>query len=488
MKKILSLFLAFSMLVTSLGTVALASEEDPSILDSVLTAIDFSSLILPSDESQFNNFEYAKSTEDGYVIYSGTLSGGNSETGYTDLEALMLDGVINDANLFGFTIGDLYSSDRLNWNKISQIATNEETQEEYELNSYNTFSLAKAYTNRYLLQKFVEKFGEAGSLELYTLDNLLTITNFIGRVVNPNFKELTAEKVNVAYTSEKDFYTSIVTLSGLRDIIANYWCNDYNLNFKALLSAVGFDFDDEEMLGDSKIYNADRVSRTLVRSIIKRMIQQGPLEYLLSTLGNISVFYRATYEKSIKALFTPQLNAGNVTKTQLESIEGIVNLIVNGNNPKDASKLQLLYLPIDKINTTSDGATTDTTRLFMITLLYLNTVSKWKTNERVYTYYDYTEQALKTEKITVDNRKVAENILNTTEDAGLKSIIKAFFFADFTDYLALLTVESDKHMEDIKHPGDNIVGGLKEYFASILKFFADIIAKIYNSFKNFGDF
>lgn len=487
MKKLLSLFLAFSMIVTSLFTVAFASEEDSSILDDVLTPIDFPSLISVSDESSFNDFYY-ESAQDGIVKYSGTLTLGNTDTGYVDLETLIPDGSIDKANLFGFSVAQLYDNERLNWSKIETTTVNESTGEAVLLNSYNTFALARAYTNRYLLGKFVERFGEAGSIELYTLDNLITITNFIGGVVNPNFKKLTPATVNAAYSSEKDFYTSVVTLSGLRDIIANYWCNNYELNYRVLLSALGFDFDDDEMLGDSKIYNPDRVSRTLVRSVIKRMIQQGPLEYCLKVLGNISALYQSRYVAAIKALFTPQMIAGNVTDKQLDDVGGILNLIANGNNPKNAQRLQLVSLPIKKINSTSDGDTTDSTKLFMISLLYLNLNAKWRTGNRLYSYIDSEKQELVTTKVSVDNPKVVDGMLSSIEDAGVKSIFKAFFKADFTDYLNVITAESEKHMEDIKHPSDNALGFVKNYFASLLKFFADIIEKIYNSFKNFGDF
>lgn len=489
MKKALSLFLACLMIMSCFGVSGYAAEEEGSILDDVLSPVNFNALMVPSDESQFNNFRYTKTVNTAYgpvVDYTGTLSGGNSDTGYTDFLTLIPDGVINDANIFGFSVNDLYNtSGALNWNTINYIVKDEATGVETVINSYSTFSLARAYTNRYLKTKFVERFGEQGSVDLYTIENFITITDFIGNLVNPNYKNLKPADVDVAYTTDKDFYSGVAAKSGLRDIIANNWCNRPDLNYKAVLTLLQFDYNDEDMLGESKIYNADRVSRTLVRSVVKRLIQQGPLDYILSVIGTAAPYYEV-YAPAIIALFTPQINARKITEVELQKIDGLINLVINGNNPKDISKLQLFALPTEKIQSTYVNGSVDKTKLYTIFMLYFNMAGKWTTGSRPYTYFN--GNTLVTEKVAVNNPAVANSYINKTKDAGIASIYKAFLKADFAEYLSLLTDESAKHMEEVKNPGASAGNFLKNYFASILKFFADIFAKIYNSFKNFGDF
>lgn len=482
MKKALSLFLACLMIVSSFGLTGYAAGDDGSILDDVLAPVNFNALIVPSDESQFNNFRYA--SPNGNAAYAGTISGGNA-SGYTEMPSLISSGVINNANLFGFTVKDLYhSSTHLEWNKIHYAVDDGEGNSTI-INDYTTFTLAKAYTNKYLTKVFENRFGTQGSVDLFTLSNLITITNFIGNLVNPNYINLTPSAVDVPYTSDKDFYTSVVTLSGLRDIIANNWCNRQDLNYKAVLTLLGFDYDDEEMLGASKIYNADRVSRTLVRSVIKRIIQQGPVDYILDIIGNAAPYYSA-YAPAIIALFSAQINAGNITENELSTPDGVFNLIINGNNPKDTAKLQLFSLPLAKIQTINSNGNVDKTKLFMILLLYFNLVGKWTTGSRVYTYFNGSSTV--TEMVAVKNPDAVNRLINNTSDEGIKNIYKAFLKADFSGYLSFLTDESAKHMEEVKNPGPAAKNFLKAYLESILKMIADLFQKIYNSFKNFGDF
>jgi hypothetical protein len=119
-------------------------------------------------------------------------------------------------------------------------------------------------------------------------------------------------------------------------------------------------------------------------------------------------------------------------------------------------------------------------------LLYFNLAGKWTSGSRKYTYFNGSTTVTKT--VAVDNPGAVNNIIASTEDDGLKSIYKAFFKADFAGWLSLLTDESAAHMEEVKNPGPVATNFIKAYFESVFKFFADIFAKIYNSFKNFGDF
>lgn len=482
MKKVLSLFLACLMLLSSFGVTGFAAEEEGSVLDDLLSPVNFNAVIVPSDNSQFNSFSFA--SPNGNSAYAGTIGAGNLY-GYTEMPELISSGVINNANLFGFTVDELYNKvTGIDWNKI-QKASYDDAGLPVVLNDYSSFTLAKAYTNRYLTKLFTDRFGTQGSLDLFTLSNFITVTNFIGNLVNPNYVNLTASSVDVPYKSDKDFYTSVVEKSGLREAIANNWCNSTTLNYKAVLDVLGFDYDDEEMLGASKIYNAERVSRTLVRSVIKRIVQQGPLDYILDVMGKMIPYYSA-YAAPLKALFNSQIVAGKIKETELDSFEGILNLIINDNNPADATKLQLFSLPLNKIKTAVNVDKVDHTNLFMIMLLYFNLVGKWTSGSRQYTYFNGSTTVTKT--VAVDNPDAVNRLISNTSDEGLKNIYKAFFKADFAGWLSLLTDESASHMEEVKNPGPAATNFLKAYFESVLKFFADIFAKIYNSFKNFGDF
>ena len=482
MKKVLSLFLACLMILSSFGVTGLAAEEGGSVLDDLLAPINFNAVIVPSDNSKFNGFKFA--SPNGNPAYSGTLSAGNSY-GYTEVPELISSGVINKADLFGFTVEELYKKTTgIDWLKI-QKSTLDDAGMPVLLNDYSSFTLARAYTNKYLTRAFTNRFGKQGSMDLFTLSNFITITNFIGRVIDPYYVDLTPSSVDVPYKSEKDFYNSVVEKSGLREAMENNWCNSRTLNYRAILDVLGFDYEDEDMLGESKIYNATRVSRTLVRSVITRIIQQGPVDYLLGVMGKMIPYYSA-YAAPVKALFNSQIVAGRIKSSELESFEGLLNLFLNRNNPEDTTKLQIFNLPVEKIKTAVNVDVVDKTNLFMIMLLYFNLTGKWTTGSRVCTYFNGTSTVTRT--VAVNNPDAVNRIINSSSDEGVKSICKALFKADFAGWLSLITDESVKHMEEVKNPGPAAGGFVKSFFETILKYIADIFAKIYNSFKNFGDF
>lgn len=487
MKKALSLFLACLMILSSFTVTSFAAEDEGgSVLDGILSPVNFNAVIVPSAKDQFNDFRF--SSPNGNSDYAGTISAGD-KFGYTEMTKLIPSGVINNANLFGLSVNEIYNqtSTTIDWNAIQYLSV-DDTGSPVVINSNSNFTLVRAYMNRYLKGMFVERFGQQDTLDLFTLENFITITNFIGSFINPNFIKLTKANVDVPYSSEKDFYNSVAVKSGLQDVIEMYWCREAealgdpsNAFYRNLLDLLGFDHDDEDMLGASKIFKADRVSRTLVRSVIKRIQQQGPVDYLLGVLGKLGKDYHV-YTKSIKRLLAYHIGT-SISENDLGTFEGFLNLVINGNNPKATDKLQLFDLPMAKIRTTYDGSETDKTNLFMIFLLYFNLVGKWTTGSRV--YYGNNGVA---ETTFVNNPAAADVLIENTDDYGLKCIYKAFLKADFAGFLSLLTDESAKHMEEIKNSGAAAEGLLSGFFAKFFKFFADIFAKIYNSFKNFGDF
>ena len=469
MKKVLSLFLALVMILSSFSVAVFAA--DSSVLDNISNSVDFYRTIELPKYSDFNGYEYAN----GKVLENGG-----------DIEALVADGSINDANLFGFSVDLVYNNkDTLMWNTIA-VKKTDENANEYYANQSSDFALLKAYINRYLGEKFVEQFGEENSLELYTRENVVILSNFIGNIINPNYCNITTKDISVAYTTDKDFYTAVVTISGLRDAVDSFWCQNYSVNYIPFLTLLGFDFDDEDMLGESKLRNADRVSRTLVRSIIKRMVQKGPLEYILEVISKGSRLYSTSYCEAVTALLSLQISGGITSAQQLKTVDGVVNLIANKNNVADTSNLQFFTAPTYRFGmtttTTSTDEVTNTTETFMYLLLYLNLIGKW-TERTVVT--DYASNTTAT--LPVGNKEIVESLIANTSDSGLKTIYKALFCADFTNIHAFLDEETEKHAEEVTNP-DSIKNIFKKFLARILDAIADIFEKLYNSFNNFGDF
>lgn len=471
MKKAISLLLACLIAFSSLSFASFA--QDDSLIDKVTGTFDFDDMLSDFDSS-------SSIVPDEYL----------GDT--ADIEQLIESGAINDANLFGLDVKFLYTSNLpLIWSTLSVSKTD--------------LTMVKTNLNVYLARLYESKFGEAGSTKLFTAENANLLINFIGHLLNPNFADVTLK--GDTYSTDMDFYTAVVTHSGLRDIINNYWCADYSLNYRPFLYTLGFDFDDEEMLGDSKIRNADRVSRTLVRSVLKRINQQGPLNYLLTLISNIAKTYSSYMYEPIKALFTLQINAGVISEDELKTLKGLFNMMINHNDEFDTEHLQMITPPSYRfaLATSFDGnsQSTDTTEMFLYMLVYLNLVGQYRVErtgsfpkedgEGGYVIDNDGNVVMENRTVKIDNAEAIVNIKNSVMSSNLEdidkirlnSIVDSLFYGNFTELLSLMNdIAKENISSELTSPGNAIYSIL----ANIIKVFADFLNKIVDSLRNFGKF
>lgn len=471
MKKALSLLLACLIAFSSLSFASFA--EDESLIDKVTGTVDF--------EDMLSDFDSTSSIVP------------NKYLGDTvDIEQLIKDGEIDDVNLFGLDVNFLYNSNLpLIWPTLTV--------------SKSDLTMVKSNLNVYLARLYESKFGEQGSIKLFTAENANTLINLIGHLLNPNFVDVTLK--GDTYSTDIDFYTAVANYSGLRDIIDLYWCNDYSLNYRPFLYTLGFDFDDDEMLGESKIRNADRVSRTLVRSILKRINQQGPLNYILTVVSNMAKTYSAYMYEPLRALFTLQINSGAISEDELKTLKGLFNLVINHNDEFDTEKLQMITPPSYRfaLATTFDGSSqsTDTTEMFLYMLAYLNLVGQYRVNrtgyfpkddgEGGYVVDDDGNVLMEERTVTIDNAKAIINIKNSVMSSSfedidkirLNSIVDSLFCGDFSELLSLMNDISKENISSELESGGNIIYTI---LANIIKAFTDFLDKIVDSLRNFGKF
>ena len=481
MKKILSVVLAFAMILSSFAFTVSAEEGGGSILDSLGQSMDFTKAFDMPKYDDFNGVVYNYTNTGGDNVSGILADGGNIE----EMIALMEENPtnpFNNAKLFKLSVDFLYNNKgALDWNSVPVVK--DDGMGGYTLqNQKSDFSLMRSYFNKYLTEKFVARFGDVGSVELYTLDNFVTVTNFIGHIINPNYVDIKKNEVKCAYTSEKDFYTNVTELSGLRDLIAQAWCNDPNLQYPDLLKLLGFKFNDEEMLGESKIYDAGRVSRTLVRSVIATIIEKGPLNYILELIVKLDAGYAAKLGEPIKKFFVLYYNAGVVNDAAMTTIMGPLNIVVNGYNPYNTKKLQLFDLPFDRLTLCIVNNNVELTEAFYYLMLYTNLVGKW--NERNLVTYTNTGSVVK--RVEVNNKAVVENMI-ADADKDTAVILKALFCADFTDVPEFLNSQTQQHKEETTNP-DNIWQKFIKLITSYFESLADIFKKMFESLRDFGNF
>ncbi|MGN0467471.1 MAG: hypothetical protein ACI4GY_01945 [Acutalibacteraceae bacterium] len=455
MKKFIALFLSVLMMLSSFAVIGFAegeavvpeettAAEEKTNVDKLVDAIGF--------EEALKNFN-----SDGTEIPSEYLDGENQY----DIEKLLADGVLDNVNMLGLSVDFLYNStDTLIWPTLSVTKSD--------------LALAKANLNMYLLGVLKKKIGSVGSVKLFTAENATAISNFIGKRINPDFTPvtLTGDK----YSSEEGFYEGIASASGLADVIQHNWCDQTKVNFKPLLYVLGFDFGDDNMLGESKLKSGDRIAKTLVKSVITRVLEKGPIEYVLTVISNMAKTYSMFMLEPLKALFKGHIVRGTITEEELGTMKGLFNLISNLNNPDDTQHIQFISVPTYRfalatsVKGSASSTSTDTTEMFLYMMLYLNLVGKNKSNGNA---------------VEIMKENVLSSDLEDKDKSNINIIINGLFLGDLSEMVGIL---DDLVIDNLDQTKTTIMENIYNFFASFFKNIANIIKKIIYSFTHFGEF
>ena len=424
MKKFLALLLSLVMVLSSFGV--LASAEGTSIGD-LVGDVNF--------EEALNNFN-----ADGMVLPEDYLD----ENYQYDMEALLQSGALNNLNLFGLTVDFLYNStDELAWYTLAVEKSD--------------FALAKANLNMCLL--YILKNHFSGD-KLYTAANAEAITNFIGHLINEDFTD-----VKVIYNrepvSEATFYKTIADFSGLDVVIQHNWCDQPRINFKPLIYALGVNFND---LLERDFSDGQALAEALVKAVITRNLQNGPINYILDLATSLSRTYSLCMVEPIKALFKSKIARGVINEYELEDLRGLLNLVFNNNNPDDTSKLQFITPPGYRF-----ASAKDSTEVFLYMLIYLNLVGKYKSNPDVIKNYQ--------------SEINANTFLTATEKERINSIIGGVFLGDLPAIVAIL---DDLVVDNIEEGKNDLWRNFVNFLTNMIKNFIGMFDKIYQSLINIG--
>lgn len=450
MKKFLSVLLSITLMISSLSVAAFAADGEEggsSTIDKIVGSIGF--------EDSLKDFNFSGLPED-------------FADGDADIEELIQSGALDNVSMLGLTVEYLYSSnERLLWREVSV--------------DKNDIALAEGNLNMYLLYMLKEMYGSNTSPKLYNRENAQTFINILGKILNPYFKEVTlaAEGRYSVCDTEEGFYKTVANESGLTDIIQKNWCDQYDkpngVNFLPLLYCLGFEFNDDLMLGKDKIYKGENIARTLLKYIVFNVLENGPIKYILTVISNYAKTYNLFLKDAVEALFQLQINAGRITPEELGTLKGLFNLLFNGNDPADTEHLQFICAPTYRfamatsMKDSASKSTTDTTEMFLYMILYLNLCGKYKSNAQV------------VEKIknSIDE---SANIPQSRKET-LNNVLSAFFLGDAQGLISELDSIVLGNLDDFKTDTKRT---FIEMIASFFQNIANIIKKMIDSIKNFG--
>lgn len=430
MKKVISLFLVLSIALTSLFSFGAFAAEGGSVVEDLF-----------DDVTNMENFENSIVTGSSGFIYP--------EDADYDVDKMIENGEI-EGEMLGITLDFLYNeSTAIAWGKLDV--------------SRDDLSLAKANVNTYL-QRLLK--NEYGGFNLFSMElnengiprasyNATVITNFLGHLFYPNYvdKNITFTTTDL-YVAEDDFFGTIVRESGFGELLQYNWCNQISVDFRPMIETWGLNCDD---VLKTDYRDGFSLGKKLLAAAIDKFLNEGPINAMLDIIHIYSrSYYLYLYDATV-ALFSLRISAGDVTPEELVSLHEIFNLVLNGNNDSDSSKLQFVQMPTDRFRSAEDK-----TELFLYLIVYFNINARYKNNELVIEDF----------KAQVDDMNISAD-----DKTVIKSIIDGILKGELKDLVTHLTALFSKNVSETP---DDIFKSIKNAIAS---FFKKIVDYFDNLFK-----
>lgn len=509
MKKFLSLILALSLAFSCFTVVGFAADDDDDEYSS--RPVSVSKVIDPI----INQIDTA---------FAGSIN----EIGYASVDEVAKTGSINDFEgfiedngediMFGVKIKELYAMDRepFSWAnfKIPLVFTDDHenlpckfkkmydecaadllgNRYEYEgkeadlalfekikevkitvgqkINHYNYYftlgkgelSLIRANTNLYL-KRVISNYWGGG--RFYTNKNIVTITNFIGTLINPHFNLLPEGYRPIDDNVSLDAYTffgKIVELSGLGALLDSNWCRQPGMDFIPLMGALGVHTD--TLLKGEKT-EGYFVGRRLLTDMFSEFFAS-PLTYILGVVWSFSKEYSTTYQDAFRALFSMRFSQmGNqYSEEELSTMTGAFNFlsdVVDSVMNKVKGSPMGDNIVFGKIPAMSFASAVDHDELFLMVLCYLDINRVYKNNELVL------------ENMWINFENAAKGTLTSDEMTTIKSFYENFVTGGLTMKIFLKDMLEDVTNVNIGQIENDFMNSIKVSISNLLKKLVDAI-------------
>ncbi len=325
-------------------------------------------------------------------------------------------------------------------------------------------SLARANINLYL-KRVVSNYW--GGSKFYTSKNLVTLTNFIGTLINPNFILLVNSPVtdNVKMDAY-DFYGKIVELSGLGAIIDANWCKQSSIDFLPLMDALGVK---TEYLLTGEREDGYYVGRRMLTDMFSEFFSS-PLAYVLNILWKFSKEYSVSYVDAFKALFTirrsQEAESGTYSEESFATLTGVLNFLSDATDsvlnkmygsPK-GDNLSFAKLPVRRL-----GLAVDHDEVFLMTLCYLDINRIYKDNKAVL------------QRLWTNFENGTKGTLTNEEMTTIKSFYTDYVQGGVTMKSFLYDMLDGVTTSNTDQIGNDLMNSLKTSIASLLKKIVDAL-------------
>ncbi len=240
-----------------------------------------------------------------------------------------------DKEIYGYTYKFLYEDKGfVDWTKLDIRFQKEGIPTQ---STRTSISLALSNMNNHFKRLMTNFFGGD---KLYTEEYASDIANFVGKLVYPEFKEVTVKFPNNATPNEDDFFKFVADASGLVPLIQTNWI-DAGIDFKGFFRAFGID---TNAIISHKYTDGRAMAATLIKGAVTLMMAYGPLEAMYRVLDAFTTNYFSLYDATT-SLFRLKINAGKrvsgtdaygqpnrreYTSDELNSIEGFLSFVFDG--------------------------------------------------------------------------------------------------------------------------------------------------------------
>lgn len=462
MKKIISLILSVFMVLSCFCVFTVGALDANDIADTI-----YSEESVNASKTALGNLKI-KNLPDNFTCNIRDLESwtdGNPDND-VDLLGMDLDFLYNGKGAYVWGFLDVFLTDAngekilVDGNPVLKISADD-------------VSLAVTNLNIYLQRMFYNKYG---TLELYTVENAISITNFIGGMLNPGFSKLNPanfkDLFNNKVPTSNEFYNTISTLSGLDKIITYNWIGKGNNYIQPVINALCGSY--VEFYPDYYT-DAVKLGAKIIEGAVNKINTVGPIEYVIDLLDLYTRSYEISLRNPTLDLFAlkKDLFQSEIPENEINSFNGLLKLVFcncNPNNnymdaagnivktgcfsavPQDVDHFCPVEFPVARYSKASDS-----TEKFLYLYYYANLCGRYRGNaDLIYMW-----------KVYVDS----DSKLAADDKVKIKAIIDGLFLGDIDSMIENAIVPLYKG--NISTATDSLGDRLRNTFMSFLKKIAD---------------
>lgn len=339
--------------------------------------------------------------------------------------------VWNKVSLLGLNLDYLYSADsNFVWSQLDIYQKNEDGSIKYDSNknpvvaiTMDDISLAFTNISIYLQRVFYKVYS---GLDLYNVNNAISLANAIGKAIKPDFKTLDVNNYKNYFTNEipsaNEFFDAVTTLSGLGDVVAQNWIPRGKSFCEPVVKLLG-----SEYINFVNDYYTDghKLASKMLEGAVAKINTVGVVEFIFDILDAFTTeSYSLVYCEPVLALFSLKIASLSeyMTEGELKSVDGLLHLIfcdcdpVSGSGCYGGSSAVDHFSPF-KFPVERFRRTTDRNEKILYLYYYLNLCGHYKNNSEYF-------RNLK--------RSISNSVLIYSADQiKLRALVDGFFLGDF---------------------------------------------------------